>query len=152
MFPGVRRLPVADRIAALYVLLYVGWMVVRTAGSPATLVIGTAAFVPLGLAVAWANWRNARWRGLDSRTRLAWTLLALSSLCLWLSGTAWTLFLLARPGQAWPGWVEVLETSQNGLALAGYLAFPGQWPPRESRNRFLLDICLTAVAGFVLAF
>jgi signal transduction histidine kinase/CheY-like chemotaxis protein len=109
-------------------------------------------FYPLGLAVAWANWRNSRIADLDRRTRLGWLLLALSAVSLWFSGTAWPGYLLFVRGESVPALDEPLELLQHLCALAGYLSFPGRSPSPGQRGRFVIDIALTVVAGFVLAF
>jgi PAS domain S-box-containing protein len=108
-------------------------------------------FYPLGLAVAWACWRNARLAGLDEPSRLAWWLLGASALCLFVSGTAEDMFI--RSGEPlgphpWIGWVEVANLV---LAIAGYLAFPNRTLTGRGRARFLLDVGLTVVAGVVVS-
>jgi PAS domain S-box-containing protein len=152
MLAWIRRLPLADRLAAAYALSYVLWMALRSPRTPGSVVIGTLAFFPLGLAVAWACWRNSRTEDLDRRTRAAWLLLSLSFVSLWFSGTCWAVYTLFVPTGSWPSWVEDVEFLQHLLAISAYLSFPGRWPARGSRVRFLLDLSLTAFAAFVLAF
>lgn len=151
MLRGFRRLPFADRFAIAYILLYLGWLALRTPGTRLSVIIGTLASYPLGLVVAWANFRNARVALLDRRTRVAWLLLGCSALSLWTSGSAWTFYLAFVAPEPWPAWVGHLEFAQHLFALGGYLAFPGAWPPANRRTRVLFDISMTVVAGFVLA-
>src|SRR5262245_5298385 len=138
-----------DTFAALYVCTYLAWMAVRTPGTRETALIADAVFFPLGLALAWASWRNARIPGLDSRTRRAWLLFAASSLTLWVSGTLWV--QLPRFGVEPPRWIELLELTQHFIALTAYLTFPNG-PRLRSGSRQAADIGLIVVAGFVLAF
>jgi signal transduction histidine kinase len=152
MLARIGRLSLADRLAALYAVAYLGWLVVRTPGTPSSVAIGTLAFLPLGLAVGWANWRNSRLAGVDSRTRAGWLLLSCSALSLWLSGAVWPTYIVLSPRETMPWWIEPLELLQHLCALAGYLCFPNRWPAAGQRGRFFLDIALTVVAGFVLAF
>jgi two-component system, cell cycle sensor histidine kinase and response regulator CckA len=152
MLARIRRLSVPDRLAAGYALAYVAWLVLRTPRTPASVTVGTLAFLPLGFSVAWACWANSRVAWLDRRTRAAWQLLSLSFLCLWVSGSAWSFYLLHNPASESLPLAEYLEFSQHLFAISAYLLFPGRWPPRRSRLRFLLDLSLTAVASFLLAF
>jgi PAS domain S-box-containing protein len=145
----VRRV---DVVAAACVAAYFVWLALRTPGTPLNERIGEWAFYPLGLAVAWASWLNALRPELDRRTRMAWGLLALSSLSLWFSGTIWSLYIRWLGGDPLPGWVDRLELGHEVLALAGYLLFPRRRLAPRERPRFLLDAALTLVAGFVVAF
>ncbi len=145
------RLYLADVVAAAYACAFYAWLVVRPPGTPSTTLIGEIAFYPLGLALAWASWRNSRVAGLDSRTRLGWRLLVGAYLALWISGTVWS-FLLRISNTAVPPWVDWLEIFQHLLALAAYFAFPDRPTAGKTDARFFADLGLTIVAGFVLAF
>jgi PAS domain S-box-containing protein len=148
--PARDRPYIADAIAAAYACAFYVWLAVRPAGTPSTAIIGEVAFYPLGLALAWASWRNSHIASLDSRTRLAWRLLVGAYLALWVSGTVWS-FLLRISDAAVPAWVDWLEMPQHILALAAYFAFPNR-PSRNADARFVADLGLTIIAGFVLAF
>jgi PAS domain S-box-containing protein len=148
--PARDRPYIADAIAAAYACAFYVWLAARPAGTPSTALIGEVAFYPLGLALAWASWRNSRIASLDSRTRLAWRLLVGAYLALWVSGTVWS-FLLRISDTAVPAWVDWLEMPQHILALAAYFAFPNR-PSRNADARFVADLGLTIIAGFVLAF
>jgi PAS domain S-box-containing protein len=148
--PARDRPYIADAIAAAYACAFYVWLAVRPAGTPWTTLIGEVAFYPLGLALAWAAWRNSRVASLDNRTRLAWRLLGGAYLALWVSGTVWTL-LLRSSGTAVPAWVDWLEMLQHILALAAYFTFPNR-PSRNRDARVVADLGLTIIAGFVLAF
>jgi PAS domain S-box-containing protein len=115
------------------------------------MLIGEVAFYPLGLALAWASWRNSRVDSLDSRTRRGWRLLVGAYLALWVSGTAWS-FLLRISNTTVPAWIDWLEILQHLLALAAYFAFPNRAAAQKADARFVADLGLTIVAGFVLAF
>jgi PAS domain S-box-containing protein len=141
----------ADAIAAAYACAFYAWLMVRTPGTPSASLVGELAFLPLGLALAWASWRNARVPSLDSRTRLAWRLLVGAYLSLWVSGSMWS-FLLWHNNTSQALWVDRLEVVQHILALAAYLAFPDRRLGRDAGVRFVADLALTIVAGFVLAF
>jgi PAS domain S-box-containing protein len=148
----LRRLGRLDRVAAGYALVYYAWLTAGAAGVAAPAIVGDLAFFPLGLAIAWVNWRNSRIEGLDRRTRLAWRLLALAALVLWASGTAWSIMrALDAPPEAARN-VDRIGFVQFALAIAGYLTFPARPFPRHGRIRFALDVALIAVAGFVIAF
>jgi signal transduction histidine kinase len=140
-----------DLVAGAYAAAYLAWLLVRAPATPAAIVVGELAFYPLGLAVTWAFWRNARVPGLDGPTRAGWSLLAASALAMWLSGSAWTLYLRVLAPSEVPGWVDALEFGQNLFAIAGIVAFPNLSPLRRTNPRYLLDLALTVVAGFVLA-
>ena len=141
----------ADVAAGLCALAYFAWLAVRTPGTPASQAVGELAFYPLGLLVAWAFWRNTRIAGLDARTRAGWWLLALASGLIWLSGSAWSLYLHVVPPTRVPDWIDRLELMQALCTLAGCFAFPNTSPLRKTSTRYLLDLALTIVAGFVLA-
>ena len=141
----------ADGVAAVYAGAYFLGLALLTPGSPAAQRLGEAAYLPLGLAVAWLYLRNARIPGLDSRTRLAWRLLALGAVALWISGNTWNVWLHFRPQAQYPPWIDHMALGQYLLFVAGYLCFPSQPQPRESRVRNLLDAALTVVAGSMLA-
>jgi PAS domain S-box-containing protein len=151
MAAGIARRHWPDLVAAAYACAYAAWLLARTPGTPEAIAVGEIAFYPLGLAVAWAYWRNARFEGLDRRTRAAWQLLAASAALMWLSGTAWTLYLRLRGPADVPPWVDQLEYVQNLCLIAGCIAFPNTSPLRRSGGRYLVDLALTVVAGFVLA-
>jgi PAS domain S-box-containing protein len=149
--PARDRPYVADAIAAAYACAFYAWLAVRPAGTPSAILIGEIAFYPLGLALAWACWRNSRVPSLDARTRLAWRLLLGAYFTLWVSGTIWSLFLrLSDTPQ--PPWIDWLELLQHVLALGAYFAFPNRPLARDAGDRFVADLALTIVAGFVLAF
>jgi PAS domain S-box-containing protein len=148
----VRRLPALDRVAAGYAAAYFAWMAATLLGWPVPGVVGDIAFFPLGLVIAWANWRNSRVDWLDGRTRLAWRLLALAALVLWMSGSTWTIWLASGGSPEYAVWIDRVAFAQYVLAIAGYLSFPGRTLPRKSGPRFLLDVALIVVAGFVIAF
>lgn len=152
MLASLRRLPVLDRIATGYVAVYAAWMAARALGWPVPQVVGDVAFFPLGLAVAWANWRASQAPALDARSRTSWRLLALAALVLWVSGSAWTLWIAAGGSAEIGANIDRLAFVQYVLSIAGYLWFPGRRVPRESAPRFLLDVALIAVAGFIIAF
>jgi hypothetical protein len=82
-------------------------MAVRTPETPQAALVADSFFFPLGVALAWACWQNSRVERIDRRTRLAWRLLAASSLALWVSGTLWV--QLPRFNIQPPGWIEGLE-------------------------------------------
>jgi len=142
----------ADGVAAVYACAYFLGLALLTPGSVAAQRVGELAYLPLGLAVAWLYRRNARVPGLDSRTRLAWHLLASGALALWFSGNTWNLWLHFNPQSPYPRWLDHLALGQYLLFVAGYLCFPSQPQPREGRTRNLLDVALTVVAGLMLAF
>ncbi len=143
---------IADDIAAAYVAAYAIWLAVRTPGTPASMLVGELAFYPLGPALVWAYWRNSHVQWLDSRTRRGWQLLALAALALGVAGSAWTFYLTHIDPRRWPGWVDRMESVHYLFAIAAYLSFPNKSPDRNGRTRFLMDVWLTVVAGFVLAF
>ncbi len=139
-----------DLAAAIYAAVYFAWLAARSMGV-AVPDVGGLAFYPLGLLVAWANWRNSRAEGLDRRTRIAWRLLALASMMLWGAGSAWTLSITTAGASRYPTWIGALALGRDVAAIAGYLCFPGRRLPRNSRTRFHLDAALVIVAGFVIA-
>jgi PAS domain S-box-containing protein len=152
MTTWLRRLAPLDRAAAAYSVAYFAWMAAKVAGLPVPAFIADVAFYPLGLVVAWVNWRNARVAGLDSRTRLAWRLLAVAALVLWASGTTWTVWLALGGSGAWAAEIDRVAVVQYVLSIAAYLSFPGRTFPRKGGARFVLDVALIAIAGFVVAF
>jgi PAS domain S-box-containing protein len=149
--PARDRPYIADAVAAAYACTFYAWLAVRPAGTPSSVLIGEVAFYPLGLALAWASWRNSRVASLDNRTRLAWRLLVGAYLALWISGTVWS-FLLRISNTAVPIWVDWLEIIQHVLALSAYFAFPDRPFAKGLDARFIADLGLTIIAGFVLAF
>ena len=142
----------ADCVAGAFAIAYFCSLALLAPGSVLAARIGEIAFFPLGLAVGWLNWRNARVPGLDARTRWAWRLLCLGALALWFSGNAWNLWMEFHPGTGNPAWIDRLALGQYLLFMAGYLCFPSKPQPKESRVRNLLDAALVVVAGFMLAF
>jgi PAS domain S-box-containing protein len=146
-----RRVHGVDVAASLYAAAFFAWLAIRTPGTSSAQFVGVAAFYPLGLAVAWADWRTSRVAGLDSRTRAAWMLLALSAFVLSVSGTAWDIYLRLVGPDLWPGWIDHLELAHGLLGVAAFLLFPGRTFDRRSRARVLLDAGLIVIAGFVLA-
>ena len=104
-----RRMTGLDLAAAVYAVGYLAWLLARSLGA-AVSGVGVPAFHLVGLLVAWANWRNSRVAALDRRTRLSWRLLALGSVILWASGTAWMLYLATGNGNRYPDWID-----QNGV-------------------------------------
>jgi PAS domain S-box-containing protein len=147
----LRRFRPVDIVAALYAAIFFAWLAVRTPGTPSTQLVGRIAFYPLGLVVCWASWKTARLAGQDWRTRLGWMLLAASAVSLWLSGTAWDIFLLVTGINEYPAWVDYLEAAQNALAVAGFLVFPVRRLEGRDRLRFCLDAGLVTVAGTLVA-
>lgn len=145
-----RRLGI-DIAAGLYAAVFFVWLALRTAGIPSAQTLSTLAFCPLGLAVAWANWRVSRLPGLDTRTRAAWCLLSVSALLLLASGSAWGLYLQLSGGRDWPAWIDDLELGHSLAVLAAILVLPRGRFQGRNRTRLLFDGVLTAVAAFVLA-
>ena len=146
-----KRVRVVDIAAASYAAAFFAWLALRTPGTPSTQFIGDVAFYPLGLAVAWANWRTARVPGLDARTRSGWYLLSLVRVVPLGERHRVERLLpglrargLARLGRQ-PGGL------QNLMAVAAFLDVSGRDFVGRSRARFLLDAGLTVVAGFLLA-
>jgi PAS domain S-box-containing protein len=151
MIAALRRLSWLDRVAAAYAAVYVAWHLGKAMGFAVPSAVGELAFYPLGVMVAWLNWRNAGAAGLDRRTRIAWRLLALSAIVLWLSGSAWTLWIALGGAAADTAWTDKVGFAEYVLSIAGYLYFPRQAVPRKSLARFVLDVSLIVVAGFVIA-
>jgi PAS domain S-box-containing protein len=151
MIAILRRLTALDRIAAAYTVVYFAWLLARALGFVVPAAVGDFAFYPLGLVIAWANWRNSRVSWLDRRTRIAWRLLALAALILWVSGTTWTIWITVGGPSPYAAWIDRVAFGQYVLAIAGYLYFPGQAVPRKSLVRFFLDVALIVVAGLVIA-
>jgi PAS domain S-box-containing protein len=149
--PARDRPYLADAIAVAYACAFYAWLAVRPAGTPSAILVGQVAFYPLGLALAWASWRNSRVPSLDARTRLAWRLLVGAYLSLWVSGSIWS-FLIGFTKTPQPPWIDWLELLQHVLALAAYFAFPNRPLARDAGVRFVADLALTVIAGFVLAF
>jgi PAS domain S-box-containing protein len=145
-----RRITGVDLAVAVYGVGYLAWLLARSLGF-AVSDVGVPAFHLAGLLVAWANWRNSRAAGLDSRTRTAWRLLALGSVILWASGSAWMLYLATGNGDRYPDWIDQTVYLQYAAWMAGYLCFPGRRLPRIGLTRLRLDIALVVVAGFVIA-
>jgi PAS domain S-box-containing protein len=150
MITILRRLTGLDRVAAAYAAVYFAWMVARAFGYVVPFV-GDVAFYPLGLAIAWVNWRNSRVALLDRRTRIAWRLLALAALILWVSGSTWTIWIAVVGANGYAAWIDRVAFAQYAMAIAGYLCFPGLAWPRKSLVRFTLDVALIVVAGLVIA-
>jgi PAS domain S-box-containing protein len=146
-----RRIRPTDVAAAAYAGVFLAWLALRTPHTPATQIIDILAFLPLGPVVAWVSWRNSRLPGIDGRTRIAWRLLALSAVILWVSGTGWTAWVEATGLASWPAWLDQLESVHNPLVIAAILAFPGRRLAGRSRARFLLDASLTLIATIDLA-
>jgi len=149
---SLRHLSGLDRAAVAYAAVYYAWLTARTFGVPVPAVVGDVAFYPLGLAIAWVNWRNSRVDWLDVRTRVAWRLLALAALALWASGTTWSILVALKAPPEVAANVDRVSVVQFALAIAGYLTFPSRPLPRRGGIRFGLDVALIAVAGFVIAF
>ena len=143
----LRRLPLVDAGAAAYVVAFHAWLALHAPGTQTTAFVGDLVFLPLGLAVAWATWRTSSMPGLDARTRLAWRLLMVAYLSLWLSGSAWTFYIRNVDRTHWPWWIDQFEFVQHVFALAAYLTFPNRRLGSEARTRFLADASLTLVAG-----
>jgi PAS domain S-box-containing protein len=141
---------VLDRLAAGYVAGYFAALAAAAAGLRVPVLLDVA-FYPLGLVIAWANWRNSRIEWLDGRTRLAWRLLAAAALVLWLTGSVWTLWVALMGRTAFIDWVDRAAVFQYVMAIAAYLAFPAQPISARARWRFLLDVALLVVAGSVIA-
>jgi PAS domain S-box-containing protein len=151
----VRRLPTADRVALAYAVTYFVWMALHTPGTAVNNVIADAAFFPLGLAMAWLFWRNARMAarlGLGLRTQAAWSLLAAAAITLWISGNGWTYFVVLTGPAHTPGWIDGLEYLQLSLTIAACAALPGRELLPGTRVRFSLDVALMLVAAGALAF
>ena len=144
-----RRLPVLDRVAVVYAAVYVAWIAARNTGFPVPGVVGDVAFYPLGLAIGWANWRNSRVASLDSRTRLAWGLLASAAFVLWTSGTTWTICLSLGVNRGAADWIDRIGFFQFVLAIIAYLVFPGR-SFRRGNPRFAFDVALIVVATSLL--
>jgi signal transduction histidine kinase/ActR/RegA family two-component response regulator len=146
-----RVLRPVDLAAGIYVAAYYAWLAFRTPATPTTGLIGSVAFYPLGPAVAWACWHTSRIRGLDRRTQAGWQLLLVASLLLFISGTAWDVFLHTLGGEAYPPWVDDLELVSLVLVVPAFLLFPGRSFEGPDRIRLLLDTALVAVASSVVA-
>jgi two-component system, cell cycle sensor histidine kinase and response regulator CckA len=147
----LRTLRPVDIAAGVYSAVYFAWLALHTTGAPTAEWIGSAAFYPLGPAVAWAYWRTSRVPGLDRRTSAAWLVLVASALLLAVSGTAWDLFLNTLAWGAYPPWVDHLETVSLLLVVPAVLVFPGRSVKGRGRTRFVLDTSLVVVAGSVVA-
>ena len=150
--PAVSRIRAVDIAAALYAAAFFAWLALRTPGTIAAEWVGVAAFVPLGLAVAWAGWRNSRLPGLDARERMAWRWLAAAAVALHISGSAWDLYLRIAGPRDWPVWTDHIEVLYHLLVVAGILAFPTRVFDRANRARFVTDVFLVAAAGALVAF
>jgi PAS domain S-box-containing protein len=150
MIARLRRLDWLDRAAAAYAAVYFAWLAAHAAGI-AVPNVGGAAFSPLGLLVTWMTWRTSSVNGIDRRTRVAWRLLALSALILWASGSAWTMWIALSGSDNSPAWIDRAGIAHYVVAITAYLWFPGRAFPRKNRARFVLDVALIVVAGFVIA-
>jgi len=140
-----------DWVVGAATAAFVVWLLVPQPLTRTSEIISDAVFFPLGLIVAWANFRNAR-VSVDRRTAIAWTFLGLSAVSLWVTGNTWTFYLgLVGPRQT-PHWLDWLEPLQAVLATIAYLVFPGRPVERTARTRFALDAGLILVAGFSVAF
>ncbi len=149
-----RSLGIADKVALLYAAAYVLWVFTHERGTPLNIAIANLAFLPLGLTVGAAYLRNAtlaKAAGLDLRTRIGWTLLAGGAFTLWVSGTAWTYFVIQTGPFATPAWLDVLEYLQLSLALTACLAFPARRLGRREHVRFWLNVAMMLVAAGALA-
>jgi PAS domain S-box-containing protein len=147
----LRALRPVDIAVAMYSVAYLAWMLVRTPGTPTTELIGSVAFYPAGLTVAWAYWRTSSLPSLDARTRAAWLLLAASALLLFVSGTAWDIYLHAIGRDEPLPWADTLELASSLAIVAAYLAFPGRPFAGRNRTRMILDASLVVVAGSAVA-
>ncbi len=141
-----------DLVAAVYAIVYFAWLGLRTPGTATTDVIGTVAFLPLGLAGTWAAWQTSRAAGLDSRTRRFWRLCAASFLALWVTGNTWVLLILFNPQSASREFTDWLTTLHVVILVTACLALPRPGILPAHRRRFFLDVGLVTVAGFVLVF
>ncbi len=141
----------ADVAAAAYAAAFFAWLAFRTPGTPATIAAGSAAFYPLGLAVAWAGWSNARLPGLDARTRTAWYLLAASALALFAGGSAWDVYVQLTGPVAPPAWASGIERLHSLLFVSACLVFPGRKFEGRGRIGFLLDALVVVLAGSAVA-
>jgi PAS domain S-box-containing protein len=145
-----RRMTGVDLAVAIYAVAYFAWLLLRSLGV-AVSDVGVPAFHLLGLLVAWANWQNSRATGLDRRTRIAWRLLALGSVILWASGSAWMVYVATGNLGRYPDWIDQTVYLQYAAWIAGFLCFPGRRLPRSGLTRLRLDVALVVVAGLVMA-
>ncbi len=140
-----------DIAAVVYTAGYFLWLAVRTPGTAGTELVSLFWFLPLGLCVSWAYWRNTGHAAPDRPTRLAWTGLAIAALGLWFTGNTWSMYLWVAGPRQWPAWLDWLEAALSLFIIGSYLTFPGRPLAKGARARFLLDAGLIVVAGFVLA-
>ncbi len=148
-----RAIPVGtiDIAAVAYAMAFYLWLIVTPRGTAATGLIATFAFYPIGLAVAWASWRNSRLAGLDQPTRVGWQMFALASLVLLVGGIAGDLVSWITGIQVEPLWIGNLRVLHGALLIAAYLAFPVRQFEGQSRVRFLLDVGLVVLAGLAIS-
>ena len=137
-----------DVAAAVYVLAVGAWLALASPGGELTTLVGDLVFLPLGVIVATVAWRNAR-RSHGTRTRLAWQLVALAVLSLWVSGAVYALFDPTLAGTELKWWVSLLYFP---IIATGLLLFPRTALTRSDRQRYVLDLALAMVAGLVLVF
>jgi PAS domain S-box-containing protein len=147
----LRSLRPFDIAAGVYTAAYFAWLALRTPGTETTQLVGSAAFYPVYLAVPWAYWRTSRIPGLDVRSRMAWQLLMTSFVLLAISGTSWDVFLQTVGENAYPGWVDHIETVSLVLVVLAVLVFPGRSFKGRSRTRLLLDTSLMVAAASAVA-
>ena len=98
------------------------------AETPLSDIVGTVAYLPIGLLVAWVSWHTGDSPGLD-RPPAASVAASPSFLALWATGSLWTLIVVFDPPSAFREWTDWITTLHALLLVGAYLSLP---PPAES--------------------
>jgi diguanylate cyclase (GGDEF)-like protein len=137
--------------AAVAILTAYGlWQVFRWGGREHQVLIGNTALLPVDWYAALLGWRVSRRADLGRRTRLAWRLIFLATLCFVLGDLLRFLCEVVLHTNGEPAWVQSVYGGCYIFATCGLVAFPARHRSGPERVRLLLDTGTVFLGGAVL--
>jgi diguanylate cyclase (GGDEF)-like protein len=143
---GGGTLAAAVAILAVYGL----WQVFRWGGREHQVLIGDVVFLPVDWYAALLGWRVSRRADLGRRTRRAWRLIFVATICFVVGDLLRFLCEVVLHTKGEPAWVQSIYGGCYIFTTCGLIAFPARHRSGPERLRLLLDTGTVFLGGAVL--
>jgi signal transduction histidine kinase/CheY-like chemotaxis protein len=140
-----------ERVVAVYAVVFLLSLAALPMFGGWFRVVTNVLYFGIGVATAWSQWQAANRLRDEPAARRAWTLLAISSVTLLVSGSIWTVWL-AVTSAPFPPLVELLlDVSYIPMAFAAFLSFPVRQGFSLRDPKVRLDAALFVLGGVALS-
>ncbi len=135
---------------AVYCLGYIVWLFSDWGGAENRVLINDIIYLPTTLPAVVLAARAALHPTLSRRVRLAWAMIALGNLAVFMGDSLWLYYEVILGEPPFPSWADAAFLGYYPLVLWGLLLFPGPRRSHAERIKFWLDTATVMVGAWMV--